>query len=158
MVLLPFFQWVESSSVGAMVRNSAYWFPLIEAVHLLGLAVIGGAVLIVDMRMLGWIMKRQPVALLAEDAEPWLVGSLIVMLVSGGLLFASEAVKCFYNLAFWVKMVSLVLAMSYTFTVRRKVSHAAEGQVSPGMTRLVAIISLVLWSGVGFGGRGIGFY
>jgi hypothetical protein len=104
------------------------------------------------------LLKRQPAAQIARDAEPFLVGSLLVMLVSGILLFSSEAVKCYYNGAFWLKMISLALAMSFTFTVRRRVASADDGSVSLGMSRTVALISIVLWSGVGLGGRGIGFY
>lgn len=154
----PYFEWTENHGVGLAIRSSTYWFPVVEACHLLALAVIGGAVLVVDMRLLGIMLKREPIAQVARDAQPWLVGSLLVMLLSGFLLFSSEAVKCYYNAAFWFKMISLLLAMVFTFTVRRKVVSAADGTISAGILRLVAIISLLLWSGVGVGGRAIGFY
>ena len=158
MSLLPFFQWCESSGAGVTIRNSLWLFPVIEAFHLLALAVIGGAVLIVDMRLLGLGLKGQPVAQLARDAQPWLVGSLAVMLVSGILLFTSEAIKCYYNGAFWLKMISLFLAIIFTFTVRRRVVTSAEGRVGRLSSKLVALVSIALWTGVGIGGRGIGFY
>jgi len=157
-MMLPFFEWCENSGIGAAIRNSIYLFPVIEAFHLLALAVIGGSVLIVDMRMFGLVLKKQSIAQMARDAEPWLVGSLMVMLVTGLLLFTSEAVKCYYNGAFWLKMISLALAITFTFTVRRKVTRLPDGGVSPAMARLVAFISILFWSGVGVGGRGIGFY
>ncbi len=83
MSLLPFFQWCENSGVGETIRNSSWLFPVIESFHLLGLAVIGGAVLVVDLRLFGFGLRRQSVAQLAQDAQRWLVGSLVVMLVSG---------------------------------------------------------------------------
>jgi hypothetical protein len=152
------FEWFENHGVGLAIRNSVYLFPVIEAVHLLALAVIGGAVLVVDLRLSGLLFKREPISQIARDAYPWLVGSLMVMLISGFLLFTSEAVKCYYNGAFWLKMISLFLAIVFTFTVRRKVSFAAEGAVGSGWNKLVAFISVLLWSGVGIAGRGIGFY
>jgi len=157
MTLLPLFQWCENSVVGETIRNSSWLFPVIESVHLLGLAVIGGAVLMVDMRLCGFGLRSQPVAQLAADAQRWLIASLLVMLTTGALLFSSEAIKCYYHEAFWVKMTSLLLAVVFTFTVRRKVALADESSIRPGWRKLVALVSVILWSGVGIGGRWIGF-
>lgn len=156
-MLLPFFQWCQDSSLGVAIRESIWMFPIIEAVHLLGLALIGGAVLLVDMRLAGVVLRSQPVAKLAEDVQPWLIGSLLMMLTTGLMLFTSEALKCYYNPAFWLKMLFLVLAITFTFTLRRK-TIAAEERVAPFRMRIVAVVSVLLWSGVGLMGRGIGFY
>jgi hypothetical protein len=157
MSLLSFFQWCENSAVGETIRNSSWLFPVIESFHLLGLAVIGGAVLVVDLRLFGFGLRRQPVSQLALDAQRWLIGSLMVMLATGILLFTSEAIKCYYHIAFWVKMTSLLLAIVFTFTVRRKVTMADDNPVRPLRSKVVAAISVALWSGVGIGGRWIGF-
>jgi hypothetical protein len=153
--LLPFFEFCEHSAVGEAIRASTWLFPVIESFHLLGLVVIGGSVLVVDMRLLGLGLRNQPVAQLARDAQRWFVGSLIVMLSSGALLFTSEATKCYYHAAFWVKMTSLLLAILFTVTVRRKVIGA--NRATPLHSRLVALASVTLWSAVGIGGRWIGF-
>jgi hypothetical protein len=157
MSLLGFFQWCEQSGIGEAIRKSAWLFPLIEAIHLLGLGVIGGAVLVVDLRLLGLGLRRHPVAQLTRDAQPWLIGSLVLMLITGGLLFLSEAIKCYYHGAFWFKMSSLLLAIVFTFTVQRKVTMADEIRVRPIWGKVVALVSVALWSGVGIGGRWIGF-
>jgi len=152
-----FFQWCEASSLGTAIRTSPWAFAVIESVHLLALAVIGGAVLVVDMRMLGLGLRDQRIADVARNAFPWLVGSLIVMLVTGIGLFLSEPTKCYYSTPFWVKMSSLALAMLFTFSVRRKVTMANELRVRPVWFKIVALVSLALWFGVGAGGRWIGF-
>ena len=157
MSLLAFFQWCEQSAIGDAIRRSAWLFPVIEAIHLLGLGLIGGAVLVVDLRLLGLGLRRQSVAQLARDAQPWLIGSLILMITTGTLLFLSEAIKCYYHPAFWMKMTSLFLAIVFTFTVQRKVTIADEARMSPLWSKVVAVVSVVLWSGVGIGGRWIGF-
>jgi putative flippase GtrA len=157
MSLLPFFTWCEKTAIGEAIRNSQWLFPVIESVHLLALVLIAGAVLVVDMRLFGLGLRRQPVAQLARDAQPWLIGGLTVMLTTGILLFLAEAIKCYYSPAFAVKMTSLLLALIFTFTVRQKVTLADEGRVSPHWSRLVAVVSVALWSGVGIGGRWIGF-
>jgi hypothetical protein len=157
MSVLHFFAWCEHSAIGGAIRSSSWLFPVIEAFHLLGLAVIGGAVLVVDLRLFGFGLRRQPVAQLARDAQPWLIASLMVMVATGVLMFTSEAIKCYYHPAFWVKMTSLFLAITFTFTVRRKVTLADETRMGPLWSKLVALVSITLWSGVGIGGRWIGF-
>lgn len=157
MSLLPFFQWCEGSMVGSAIRTSPWAFAVIESIHLVGLAAIGGAVLLVDLRLLGLGLRRQHVADLARDAQPWLTGSLIVMISTGVLLFLSESIKCYYSTPFWVKMTSLLLAVAFTFTIRRRVATADESSVRPIWQKLVAVVSMTLWLAVGASGRWIGF-
>ena len=157
MSLLTFFQWCEASGIGETIRKSSWLFPVIEAIHLLGLGVIGGAVLVVDLRLLGLGLRRQSAAQLTRDAQPWLVGSLVLMIITGGLLFLSEAIKCYYHDAFWFKMSCLFLAIVFTFTIQRKVTMNEETRLSPVWSKVVAIVSVLLWAGVGIGGRWIGF-
>jgi uncharacterized membrane protein SirB2 len=155
--VLSFFTWCENTSLGEAIRGSHWLFPVIECFHLLGLAVIGGAVLVVNLRLLGFGIERQPVAQLWRDTRPWLLGSLTVMLVSGMLLFTSEATKLYYHGAFWLKMGSLLLSILFTFTVVRRVALTDPRRVRPFWSRTVALISILFWSGVGIGGRWIGF-
>lgn len=153
--LLPFFEWCEASWIGDSIRNSLWLFPVIEATHLLGLSVLGGAVFILDLRMLG-VGLRQPIAEIARDARPWLIGSIVVMLATGIPLFLSEAVKCYYNDSFWVKMITLPIAITFAFTVRERVAMKEDAETSP-RTKLVAMTSIVLWLTVAAAGRWIGF-
>jgi hypothetical protein len=157
MSLLGFFHWCEQSGIGNTIRQSSWLFPVIEAIHLLGLGVIGGAVLVVDLRLLGLGLRRQSTAELARDAQPWLIGSLLLMMTTGGLLFLSESIKLYYHDAFWFKMASLFLAIVFTFTIQRKVILAGETRMRPVWSKVVALVSILLWSGVGIGGRWIGF-
>ena len=156
MSLLLFFEWCEGLAVGEAIRNSLWLFPVIEAFHLVGLGIMGGAVLLVDLRLLGLGLKDRSVAQLSQDAQPWMLGSLMMMLASGIPLFLSEAVKCYYSTAFWVKMTSLLLVIVFTFTVRRRA--ALEATLAPVLEgKIAALVSLALWAGVGWGGRWIGF-
>lgn len=155
MNLLPLFQWFEATAIGAAVRESLWLFPVIECIHLLGLAMLGGAVLVVDLRLLGLGLRSQPVHDLAQKLHPWLVRSLAVMIATGIPMFLSEALKCYYSPPFWYKMGLLVLAAVFAFTVRRRVLAGSSG---PWRRRLTALASVALWFGVGFSGRWIAFY
>ena len=157
-MILSLFQWIEKSALGVSVNESLYAFALIESVHLLALAMLGGAVLIVDMRLLGFGLKRMPVAQVAKAAQPWLIIGLIAIIATGFPLFASLAAGKYYvNAAFWWKMYFLAAATIYTFTVRQRVAMGEEGRANSGFGKLIALVSLFLWSGVGVMGRAIGF-
>ena len=157
MSLLPFIEWTASSSLSHAISTSTWAFAVIESIHLLALSVIGGAVLIVDLRLLGFGVKTRTLEELARDAQPWFLGSWMVMIVTGMLLFVSEPQKLYYSTPFAVKMTCLLLGTIFALTVRRKVTLAGENRVPPIVMKLVALVSLTLWFGVGAGGRWIGF-
>jgi len=157
MDLLPYFQWFYDTSVGVTIRESTWLFPLIEAFHLLGFGLTLGAVLIVDLRLLGVGLSRQPAALIWDSVRPWVIGGVVVMFASGIPLFMSESIKCYYSPAFWVKMTSLLLALVFMFTVRNRVVQSKADIDRPAIARVTAVISLGLWFGVAWGGRWIGF-
>jgi hypothetical protein len=156
-LLLPFFQWCYTTPVGEGIRNSTWMFPVIEAVHLLGFGLTAGAVLLVDLRLLGVGLSRQPVAQLWAGARPWMLGSLTLMFASGIPLVLSESMKCYYSTAFWVKMTALFLVLLFTFTIRSHVTQTSLAADRPLLRQMTALTSLGLWFTVAWGGRWIGF-
>lgn len=155
-MLLPFFEWCESLWLGRAVVGSLWLFPAIEAVHLLGLALLGGALLLVDLRMVGVWLNRTAVADLAKDARPYLVAGIALMIVTGVPLFLSEAVKCYYNDAFWVKMTTFPVALAFTFSIRAAATTGAVRNTARRQ-KLVGALSMALWLVVAAAGRWIGF-
>jgi len=157
-LLLTFCQFCNNSWWGHGIRDSTWLFPFVEIFHLLGLGILGGAILILNLRLMRLAFKSESTAELAGEVRPWMLGSLAVMLVSGFLLFSTEAVKMYGNWAFQFKMLFLLLAVIYTFTIHRKVTLADDGlRIGPVARVFVAIVSLLLWSGVGLGGRALGY-
>ena len=150
-------EWVAGSPLSKAISTSTWAFAVIESIHLLALSVIGGSVLIVDLKLLGYGIRTQTLAEVARDAQKWFLGSWTVMIVTGLLLFWSEPQKLYYSTPFAVKMICLLLGTIFALTVRRRVTLAAEGRVPAAAMKLVALVSLVLWFGVGAGGRWIGF-
>ncbi len=158
MSLFEFFQWIQFSPPLVAMRSSPWLFPVIASIHLMGLAVIGGAVLVGDLRLLGFGLSRHPAVLVARDAERWLIAGLLVMVPTGILQFMCFATKYYFLKFFWVKMACLLLVLVFTFSVRRKiVAMTDEGRIPPGRSRLAALVSLSLWTTVAIGGRWIGF-
>ncbi|MGQ0734322.1 MAG: DUF6644 family protein, partial [Acidobacteriota bacterium] len=111
MTLLPFFEWLESLAFSTAISQSAYGAAAFNVLHLLSLVVLSGAILIVDLRLLGRGMRRQPLARVAQDARPWLIGALIAMLLTGVPQLTSTAIKQYYSPFFWLKMEILIVAL-----------------------------------------------
>ncbi len=155
MTLLQLFRWFDNTGIGQGIRGSTYWFPAIEVVHLLGLTLLYGAVLVVDLRVLGFGLSKQPVHRVAQQVTPYTILAIVMMLATGVPLFLSEALKCYENQAFWFKMGSLLLALVFQFTVHRKVVKSDQPPTA-GM-KAGAVFSMFLWLCVGLGGRAIAF-
>ena len=154
-MLLPFFEWIETTAIGTALAQSIWSFAVIESIHLIGLSLLGGSLLIVDLRLLGLGLTGQPIAELARHAHRWLVGAVVLMLATGTLLFLSEPIKLYYNTSFWVKITTLPVALLFTFTVRRRLTRGATETTAA--TRAVGALSIALWFVVAAAGRWIGF-
>jgi hypothetical protein len=154
--LLPFFKWCDGSWLGETIRNSQTLFPIIETFHLFALTILLGTTIIVSLRLFGVMFRSQTVPDLAREIRPWNRWSLGVMLVTGSLLFTSEALKCYGNTSFQAKMLFLFAALAFHFTIFRKVT-SGEWRTSVLWNKFTATASLALWFSVGLAGRGIGF-
>jgi hypothetical protein len=153
-----FCRWSDQTILAKLVRTSVWAFPSVETVHLLALGILGGIVLLLNLRLLGVsILRDEPLPSIARSTWRALLISLGVMLVSGYALFSSEAMKDFFNWGFRLKMASLLTAIIFTLTIHRRFVLTNDENLRPGLSRVVAIVSLLLWLTVGLGGRSIGY-
>ncbi len=155
--LKPFFEWTDRAPWGKVISGTVWMFPVIETIHILALTVMYGAMILINLRLLGIGMRRQPVTLLTKDLEPYMTCGVVAMLVTGYFLFASEAMKCFANDGFKLKMEILFPAVIFQFTLFRWVTRQDDAKRPKLLGALAAVLSFVLWLGVGVGGRAIGF-
>jgi hypothetical protein len=156
--LLPVFRWFDKSAVAELINNTNWLFPAIEAVHIVALALLFGALLILNLRLFGLVLRTKPVPELARELAPWTLCSLIIILISGVLLFSSEAMKSYTSVPFQLKMMFLFAAIIFHYTAYRKLTQKDESQVSAIWSKTAAMVSVLLWLGVGMGGRAIGFF
>jgi hypothetical protein len=106
------------------------------------LTVLGGAILVVDLRLLGLGLKEERVRSVGQSAQPWLIGGLAAAIISGVTLLASLAAdKYCVNGAFWIKMYFLLAAIIFTFTIRRAVVMGDDGRANSRLGEAVAITS-----------------
>ena len=155
-MLLPFFEWMESLQLSVLFRESLLLYPIIQALHLVALTVFVGAVLIVDFRLLGRGLTTQPLAQVARDARPWLIGSLVTLTITGIPQMTSTAIKQYYSPFFWRKMTILLIAVIFTFVLRHRVALTDQARVGVFWPKIVGLVSIALWTSVAFQARLIG--
>ena len=153
-MLNSFFRWLVNSP-WSHAMNSAEWvFPAVQSLHFIGFAMSIGTIAIVDFRLLGFGKRYLGAAELAADLAPWTITGIAVMLLTGPLMFSTDAVSYHLNPAFQFKMVCLILALLVHFTLHRL---AVRPDAPALLAKLAGATSLVLWSAVVAGGRMIAF-
>ena len=139
-----FFEWMEHSPVGEFMRSSRVVFPIVESVHLIGLALFVGTLLLTDLGLLGIAMRRQPVHQVAAALAPWTWSGFALLLVTGPVMFTAQAAKWHDNPVFWVKMTFLIIATIFQLSVRRTIAAGL-----PPRAKLIGAVSLALWVSTG---------
>ena len=137
------------------LNDSEWAFPLAECVHIGGFAIGVGSIALVDFRMLNLGFRQETAARILRYTEIWTVLALVFVVFSGATLFVSQAGIYLVNLIFPIKMYVLLAALIYNFTIHRKV--ATMENPPPMLSKVVAVISLLLWVSVVFGGIFTGF-
>ena len=146
-MLEPFFQWMNDLAVSKAIGESIWIYPLVQAIHLVFLALFAGALLMVDLRLLGLGMREQTAAKVARDARPWLIVGLIGLVVTGMPQLMQNAMREYFSEYFWIKMYVLPIALIYTFTIRQRIALADEARVAPMWSKLAGFVSILLWMG-----------
>jgi len=154
-MLLPFFRWADHTWVAVFIRDSTWIFAFLEVLHLFGLTLFLGTMTVVALRMCGAGLKGQSLKDVASDAFPFTIAGLAVSVASGLLLFVSEALKCYGSLPFFIKMGLLFAGLLYLFTFQRRLTKADQPS---GAAKYAAVLSLLVWFGVGLAGRAIAFF
>src|SRR5665213_1649191 len=160
-MIMQFAIWIENLALFTDIRGSGYEYPVILSLHLTGLAFFGGLIVITDLRMLGWILRDQPIASVVNALRwPKRIGFLWVA-TCGFLLAMSKAEGYFLNTFFQMKMTLLFLVFVHAMIFRPLVYNHPEKLDGlariPARAKLAGALSLVLWFSLLSCGRGIGY-
>jgi len=150
-------QWLQDTPWGTGIRESTWVFPIIEGTHAIGIAFSVGILLIMDLRLAGVLLRREPVSQVSNQLMPWSLGGFVIMFITGILLFWSQAMKAYGSIFFRIKLVLLVLAainaLAFELTLRRNIVAWDTDEKPPFRARLAGILGIVLWAGVIAAGR-----
>lgn len=152
-------QWVESTNLSTAIREGPLLYPIIGGFHLLAIALFGGMLVMTDLRLLGWAMRRRAVSEIVAQFRMWKRAGLVVVVLSGLLLAWAEPLKLYRSPSFWAKMVLMVLVGVHALAFRNCV-YENTNTLDAGLTaqaKVAAALSLILWAGLIVTGRLIAF-
>lgn len=151
--LIDIFYFLEDTFIGDYIRSSTWLFPVIESFHLIGLGILGGSVVLMDFKLMKLIFRNTSNIYILEQTKNFFIIGLSLLIITGVPLFLSEAVKCYYSRAFWIKIISLVMGVLFVYFVRNPLIVKKEGTI----LILIGFVSFSIWTVVAASGRWIGF-
>ena len=161
MAIVDVMQKIQDSDLAMGFLGSQYAYPVVESLHVLGLALSVGLLAIADLRLIGALMKGHPVGDSLQPLRPWMLAGFALMFATGGVLFAAEAGKLYVNPLFRAKMLFVVLAganaVYFELKLGRRVHAWADPKTPPRSARLAGYTSLACWAVVILFGRWIAY-
>ena len=157
MELLSFFEWAETSMLGSIGKTYGGVYAIGQSLHLMSLALLGGAVLVTDLRLLNVMLRDVPSEVVVEGAHKWFRVALIVMISTGIFMAAAVATRMYYNPFYWAKMSALLTGIVFVFAIKRPLLKRPHASINPIVLKAVAVASLIIWFSVAATGRWIGF-
>ncbi|ABM32637.1 DUF2214 family protein [Paracidovorax citrulli] len=154
-------QAIQDTRLAALIRESGSAFPALESLHVIGIALVFGTILIVDLRLLGRASHRRSAHRLIQELLPYTWMAFAVCVLTGVLMFISNATGYVENRLFWWKMGVIALAGVnmgiFHGGAYRRIHEWDTSPTPPGPARLAGFSSMALWTGVVVLGRWIGF-
>lgn len=142
--------WMVSTPLNGLVIGYAWSWPTLESLHFLALCTLMGSLLVMDLRLIGF--QRVIPLSAVHSLMPLALVSFAINLITGlGFLFG-DPYTYFANYAFWVKMALIVLAglnfLLYFTQVEPQLVKLGPNEPTPGMAKVVGVLSLAFWFGV----------
>jgi hypothetical protein len=161
MDIAAFLKWLAASGLATRIRDSLFLFPLIESTHVIGLALVFGTITIIDLRLLGIASTQRSFKRMASDILKWTWAAFALTAFTGTLMFITNAPVYYHNSFFRTKMLLLLLTginmLVFELTAGRTIHGWDRSPSAPGAGKAVAALSLVMWIGIIFMGRLVGF-
>jgi hypothetical protein len=148
--MLSFCEWLQQTPISISIRESVWVFPILDAMHCVGIVLVAGTIVVVDLRLLGFGMRRESVSSVTAQVLPWTFFGFAFMFVTGSLLAWAEPIKLYRSVFFPWKLLFLALAGLNALLFRYTT-------LTPVRARLAAAVSIVCWISVIAAGRAIGY-
>jgi hypothetical protein len=157
-MLEQFFLDMEKWPISMFIGGSLWIFPVVQAFHLVAVALFIGAILMINLRMLGAGFREQPLAQVARDARPWIIWGFVFIFITGLPQLMQNASREYYSEYFWMKMEFLAAGLLMTaFTLAYMSRQANETRTGMG-AKLTGLVALGVWAGVVIPARLIGLF
>ena len=142
-----FAEWLSTTSLSVFIQNHNSWaIPTIQSVHIVGIAVVLGSVFMIDLRLLGWAGMDQTLRQTTNRFGPWLMGALLLMLVTGILMVIGEPVRELMTFSFWLKMFLVALGTAIAVVFQRTVRKYEGDPVTSVPLKSLAVLTFLIWA------------
>ncbi len=156
--LLDFCDAIDATALSQTIQSIKWVVPAVQTVHILAIAAVMSSILMINLRLLGIAGTDQTVARVSSRFGPVVWWSLPLLLVTGATLIIGEPARSLANDFFQLKMFLLVSVIALTVYFQRPLkTNPAFWDARSGALRVIAVLSLILWSGIIFAGRWIAY-
>lgn len=146
---------LEQAAPIAALRESTYAFPLVNALHIIGIALLFGSIVALDLRLLGWRRDAGPAEGFTRLLVPVAIAGLLLAIPAGMLMFATDARAYAASPLFQAKMVVIALAVGNALWLRTTLRRGPTPQL---WQSVAAAASILLWLGAIVLGRLVGYF
>lgn len=155
-----FAQWLQSTPVSVTIQSVEWIIPTVQSIHIVTIAVVFVALLIIALRVIGWMRTDQPFGAVIGRFAPWVRRGLMVLALTGLTMIVGEPVRELMSLSFWLKMgllaLGVVSALRFSRSMRPLAALGQEPQFSSA-ARSAAVLTVLLWLAIIFLGRAIAY-
>jgi hypothetical protein len=159
--MIGFGEWLQSTPFSIWIQTTSWVIPLLQSIHILTIGIVFVSILMVALRVLGWVRTDEAFGIVLDRFSPWIGGGLIVMALTGLLLVVGEPVRQFAATSFWLKMALLLIGVTSAFAFRHALSPAKLGAACDlnfsARSKAVAVGTVILWLAIIFLGRAIAY-
>ena len=154
--------WISTTGPSVFIQTNQAWFvPIVQSTHILGIAMVVGSITMMALRLLGWAGMDQTVRQTHARYSPWLFGSICLLAVTGVLMIIGEPVRELVSFSFWAKMalivIGIVVALIFERSLKKNEQHWEDTLVHHGGVKALAVLTLLVWTGVIVMGRLIAY-
>jgi len=155
--LLFLFEWIDTSMLAEISKAYGGVFAVVQTFHLGAMVLLGGMILVGDLRLLNITMSDIPAPVVLKNTERWVGYALVVIVLSGIFMMSAVAIKLYYNVFFLSKMVGLFMGICFFYFIRKPLLTGDHSELNPWSIKIIAVTSILIWFSVAASGRWIGF-
>ena len=156
-----YLDWLSSNPFSLALSDAGWVVPVVQMIHIVSIAVLVSSVLMIDLRVMGWTARSQPLITTVTRFRPWFWGALLALALTGILMIVIEPVRELMAISFWVKMAALAvgvaIAVTFLRSLDRNEAYWQESAAVKSRTKALGVATFLVWIAVIFLGRFIAY-
>jgi len=158
--LNDFCAWLDQTALSQAIQATNWVVPTVQSIHILAIAMVAASALMIDLRLIGVFGADQPLKTVSSRFLPFVWWPLLILFITGAIMIVGEPPRSLKNPVFQIKMLLLIGALTVTgiFQIMLRTNSSFAGASRSGAGITIAVVSMLLWTGIIFAGRWIAYY